>query len=366
MHRCTAFVTALTLIVTLATAARADRLKELVTVDGFRTNQLTGFGLVVGLDGTGDYTRSPITRRALTKMLKRLGLAVSDAQIQARNVAAVIVTAELPPFARPGSTIDVTVSSMDSADSLQGGTLVATPLKGADARTYAIAQGPMSVGGFTATGASGSSKRKNHVTAGRIPGGATIEVGAPTRLPDKQIVLALRSPDFTTATRIAAAIDASLGEGTARVRDPGAVLVTVSDKWRKREVQLVATLEAIEAIPDAPARVIIDERTGTVVVGDHVVLGKAAIAHGGITIEISEGLSASQPGILSSGDTVLTPDTKVEVTEATGDLHVLAPATTVGDIASALNALGAKPRDLVSIFQALAAAGALRAEVQVL
>lgn len=355
--------------VTVPGDAWASRLKDLVNIQGHRGNPLTGFGIVVGLNGTGDDARSPVVRRSLAKMLKRLGVTVDAAEIKAKNVAAVLVTSELPAYGRNGNKIDVLVSSMGAAKSLEGGTLIATPLKGANLETYALAQGAISTGGFAVQGASGSSTRKNHVTAARIPGGGIIERDAPGMVPRGRIVLQLREPDFTTATRIAEAIDRAMGPGTATVRDPGSVTVLITGTWRSRPVQLVAALEALEATPDAPARIIVDERTGTVVVGAHVAIGAAAIASGGLEIEISESQVVSQPagGVLSSaGTTVVVPKTEIKVTEKEGSLHLIAGAATVADVAAALNALGVKPRDLVSILQALKAAGALHADIQLL
>ncbi|RMH40721.1 MAG: flagellar basal body P-ring protein FlgI [Deltaproteobacteria bacterium] len=360
---------ALSLIAAVAcpVAVRADRVKDLATVEGYRGNALVGVGIVVGLAGTGDDARSPVTRRSLAQLMKHLGITIDEAQLKAKNVAAVVVTAELPPFARAGMQVDVTVSSMGSAKSLQGGTLIATPLKGPDRMTYAIAQGPLSLGGFAVEAATGSTTKKNHSTVARIPNGATIEMDAPGHLPRDHVVLLLDNPDFTTASRIADAIDTAFGEPLARVRDPGAVVVRVGPKWRGRVVHFIAALESVQAEPDVRARVVIDERTGTIVVGEHVALSRAAIAHGGITVRVTERLNPSQPGILSrGGNTVVTPESDISVEEAGGQLVPIGPAGTVGDVAAALNALGVKPRDLVAIFQALAAAGALRAELEVL
>jgi flagellar P-ring protein precursor FlgI len=356
------------LAVPLAGTATASRLKDMVDIEGHRSNPLTGFGIVVGLNGTGDDARSPVVRRSLAKMLKRLGVTVDAAEIKAKNVAAVVVTAELPAFARAGSKMDILVSSMGSAKSLEGGTLIATPLKGANMETYALAQGAISTGGFAVQGASGSQARKNHVTVARVPSGATIERDAPGLAPRGRIVLQLKQPDFTTASRIAEAIDASLGPGTAKVRDPGAVIVLVTEKWRGRPVQLVAALEALEATPDAPARVVVDERTGTVVVGAHVSLGPAAIASGGLEVYIGDSQEVSQPQSIASdaGKTVVVPKSEIKVTEKADSLHLIAGAATVADVAASLNALGVKPRDLVAILQALKAAGALTAEIQLL
>jgi flagellar P-ring protein FlgI len=364
MRRLLAIVT---LIVLGAPAAHAARLKELVEIDGFRTNHLVGLGLVVGLTGTGDDTSSIATKKPLQSLLRHLGTSVELQDIVAKNVAMVMVTAELPPFGRAGMTIDVTVSSVGNSKSLQGGTLIITPLKGPDGQTWALAQGSLTLGGFSAGGASGSQQRKNHVTAGHVPSGAVLEHDAPGALSDSKLTLVLRDPDFTTAWRIASAINGTLGAELARVRDPGAVIIEAGPRWRGRTVELVALLESIEATPDAPGRVIIDERTGTIAVGANVTIGPAAVASGAINVRIDEGQSISQPEALSKGGkTVAVAESNVQVEEGGGRMVAIGVATTVGDVAAALNALGVKPRDLVAIFLALKAAGALRAEVQVL
>lgn len=351
-----------------APTAEAARLKELMDVEGFRDNPLVGYGLVVGLQGTGDNSSDVATRQSLSRLMNHLGVEIDPTQIKAKNVAAVIVTARLPAFAKAGANIDVTVSSMGSAKSLQGGTLIATPLKGADMNTYAVAQGSLSLGGFAVSGASGGSSKKNHATVGKIPGGGVLERGAPGSMPKEKVVLLLRDADFTTATRTAKAINGRLGASVAKVRDAGTVDVKIDKKWENRVASLVATLESVDVTPDAPARIVIDERTGTVVVGAHVTLGEAAIAHGGITVNIKETQQVSQPGagLLggNNGDTAVVPNSEIEVTEDEGQLHVLPEAANVGDVAAALNGLGVKPRDMVSIFQALQAAGALRAEIK--
>lgn len=357
------------LVVALALAgapARAERLKDLVEIEDVRSNPLVGYGLVVGLAGTGDDASSASTRGALAQLVRHLGQSIDPAQVKAKNVAVVIVTADLPPFGRAGATIDVTVSSLASAKSLQGGVLVATPLQGADGRVYALAQGSIALGGFIAEGASGSSQKKNHTTVGRIPGGAILEASAPGRLQRDRLTLLLREADFTTATRIATAIDATFGDGTADVRDPAAVVVHVPKSWRGKQVGLVAALESVEAEPDVRAKVVVDERTGTIVVGGAVTLRSAAIAYGGLTVSVQESQQVSQPGVLAEGTTVATPDTKIGVEEGESQLVVVEQAATISELAAALNALGLKPRDLTAVFQALRAAGALRAEIEVL
>lgn len=346
--------------------AEAVRLKDLTTIKGFRSNSLVGVGIVVGLNGTGDNARSPVTRRSLYQMFKRLGMTIPANEIKARNVAAVAVTAKLPPFARAGMTIDVTISSIGSARSLQGGTLLATPLRAANLRTFAIAQGSVSLGGFAVQAKSGSSAKKNHNTVARISDGATVERSAPLFVPRGIVELMLKRPDFTTASRIAKAIDKAFGAKIASVRDAGAVKVRVGTRWRGQIVHFIAALETVEAKPDAPAMVVIDQRSGTVVVGQHVRLTRAAIAHGGITVKIEETPAVSQPGVLSRGKTKVTPRSKIVVKEKKGLLRNLGPAVNVGEVAAALNALSVKPRDLISIFQALHAAGALQATIKVL
>jgi flagellar P-ring protein precursor FlgI len=353
-----------------AEPAEASRLKELADVEGFRENPLVGYGIVVGLQGTGDNAQDVATRQSISRLMNHLGIQVEADQIRARNVATVIVTGQLPPFSKPGAKIDVTVSSLGSAKSLQGGTLIATPLKGADNKTYAVAQGSLSLGGFAVTGRSGSGTTKNHPTVGKIPSGGVLERAAPGKMPKGKVVLLLREADFTTATRTAKAINARMGTKMATVRDAGSVEVKITEPWTKRVSSLVATIESVDVIPDTPARIVIDERTGTVVVGSHVTISEVAIAHGGITVRVDERRNVSQPdaGVLGggNGETRVTPETNVEVEEGEGELHLIEGAANVGDVATALNSLGVKPRDLAAIFQALQAAGALRAEIKFL
>lgn len=358
---------ALVLLALLASTAHADRIKDLTTIGGVRDNHLTGFGLVIGLDGTGDDVRSAAVRTALSKALKKLGATVDPADLKAKNVAAVIVTAELPPFAKPGMAIDITVSSMGNAKSLSGGTLLAAPLKGADQRTWVIAQGALTVGGFTADGASGSSSKKNHTLVGTVPGGGQVELAAPTVLPQKQIALVLKQPDFTTATRMRDAINAAKGDGAARIGDAGTVVVTIP---KGADVaQLISELEPIEVDPDLKAKVIVDEKTGTIVIGEAVTLRPAAITFGALTVEVGEEPVVSQPDApfgAPGAKTQVVPRTKIEVKEQDNTIKSIGKAATVGDVAAALSALGAKPRDLVSILRALKAAGALRADLETL
>lgn len=348
-----------------ARPAAADRLKDLVSFEGVRSNELVGTGLVFGLAGTGDDSGALLARQQLANMIEALGGRISAADIKAKNVAAVAVTARLPPFARKGQQIDITVSSMLSAKSLAGGTLVLTELKDGEGRTWALAQGSLAVGGFLAEAGAGT-ERKNHVTVGHVPGGATVEGNAPTRMPEREVVLLLRQPDFTTASRIATAIEGELGAGAAFARDAGAVVVPVTAEWRGKVASLIARLEALDATPDQRAKIVIDERTGAVVMGGDVRLSQAAIAYGGLQVSIREEPAVSQPAPASKGKTKEVPRSEVKVEEASGELHVLPAAASVADVAAALNALGAKPRDLIAVLQALARAGALRAELEVM
>jgi flagellar P-ring protein precursor FlgI len=358
---------ALAFVIAVAPAARADRIKDLTSIAGVRDNHLTGFGLVVGLDGSGDDARSPMVKSSLTKMLKRLGITIDPSDLKGKNIAAVMITAELPAFAKPGMTFDITVSSLGNAKSLAGGTLLAAPLKGPDDRTWAIAQGALLLGSFVAEGSSGSSSKKNHPTVGRLSGGASVEASAPTLMPDKEIVLVLNQPDFTTATRMRDAIVAVLGADSARLGDAATVAVVVPAEAKGQVTQLIARLEAIEVDPDLRAKVIVDEKTGTIVIGEGVSLRAAAITFGALTVEVDESQTASQPSAaLGKGTTKIVPRTEIKVNEADKPMRLIHKAATVGDVAAALAALGAKPRDLVSILRALKAAGALRAEIETL
>jgi len=350
---------------TATAPASAARLKDLVDVQGSRTNALVGLGIVVGLAGTGDDASSFMARRPLATIMKNLGAAADPSEITARNVAMVLVTAELPPFGRAGTEIEVTVSSIGTARSLRGGTLIATALKGLDRQIYAIAQGQVVVSGYDVRAQSGSSQQKNPASAGRVPGGGVIERDAPSVLPVGDLVLLLKTPDFTTAARIKSAIEAEIGAGTARVLDPSSVVVTASTAPGAMAA-LIARIEGLEATPDVVARVVIDERSGTVVVGGGVRLGAAAVSYGTLTIKIRERTQISQPGPFGRGNTQTAPSSEIEVEEKGAQLATVGPAATVGEVAAALNALGVKARDLMPIFEALKAAGALTAEIRAL
>lgn len=351
-------------VLTLALPARADGLLDVVDVVGARDNQLVGYGVVTGLTGTGDDVMAPFAAQSLRALLSRLGVQVGDQQLYLRDVAAVVVTATIPPFARQGSKLDVTVSAIGNARSLQGGVLVQTPLRGADRRVYAVAQGALVLGGFAATGSSGSSVARNMTTTGRIPSGALVEKEIATRFTEHgTIVLSLRRPDFVTAQRIAEAVDKAFGQGSAQALDGGAVSVKLPAELAKRPVAALAKLGGIDVTPSNPARVVINERTGTVVAGGDVKLSPVAIAQGGITIAVHETAEVSQPGPMSAGHTQVTHGSDVQADESTPSFRFVNAAATLADVAQALSTFGVSPRELASILQALSAAGALHAEI---
>jgi flagellar P-ring protein precursor FlgI len=350
-----------------ASPAKAERVKELASIRGVSSNALVGYGLVVGLAGTGDNLQSAATQQMMANVLsRRFGTVITPKSIKAKNVAVVMVTARLPPFARIGSRIDVTVSSSSNAKSLFGGTLLPVALKGGNGQIYAWAEGALSVGGFAAGGKSGSGVTKNHPTVGRVPAGAVVGKELGFKLSgDKPVVVSLKNPDFTTAARIADAINARFGKNIANAPDPGTVSVIVPSNRRRNVVSMIAEIENVEVSPDNVARIIINEKTGTVVMGAGVRLQSCAISHGGLTVQVSETTAVSQPGPLSGGETAKTQQSDVQVTEETGEIKVVSPGPTLGDVVSGLNALGVTPRDLVAILLAMKEAGALRAEIEV-
>lgn len=350
--------------------ARAERIKDLATVAGVRTNQLVGYGLVVGLDGTGDQTtQAPFTTQSLINMLERLGVTVPPGtSLQLKNVAAVSVHADLPPFAKPGQTIDVTVSSIANAKSLRGGSLLITPMKGMDGQVYAIAQGNLAVGGLGVNGDDGSSVTINVPSVGRIPNGATVELEVPTTLGDNGVLsLNLRRPDFTTATRLADSINGLLGAGVAMARDPMSVQVAAPATQEAR-MGLISAIENLEVRPgEAPARVIVNSRTGTVVINASVRVLPAAVSHGSLVVSITEDFDVSQPQPFSErGRTVVTPDSNIEVDQGDNHMFLFKPGVELNDIVQAVNQVGAAPGDLVAILEALREAGALQAELIVI
>jgi flagellar P-ring protein precursor FlgI len=348
--------------------AAAARIKEVASVQGVRSNALTGYGLVVGLDGSGDQTtQTPFTTQSLNAMLQQLGVTVPPGtSVQLKNVAAVLVTAQLPAFAQPGQAIDVNVSSIGNAKSLRGGTLIATPLKGADGQIYALAQGNLVVGGAGAA-AGGSKVQINHLSAGRIPEGATVERSVPTPLQQGETIqLDLAAADFNTARAVAGAINGAKGPGTAAALDGRSVRVRVPQGSDER-VAFLADIENLPVQLSRPAaRVVINARTGSVVMNEAVTLGACAVAHGSLTVTISSTPVISQPNALSGGQTVVAEKTDIAVTQQAGSIVQMPAGTQLTDVVKALNALGATPMDLLAILQAMKSAGALNAELEVI
>ncbi|SPE19389.1 flagellar basal body P-ring protein [Burkholderiales bacterium] len=352
----------------LCAPARAEHVRDLAVIQGVRSNPLIGYGLVVGLDGSGDQTtQTPFTIQTLQTMLQQLGITLPPGtNPQLRNVAAVMVTAVLPPFAQPGQVLDVTVSSMGNAKSLRGGTLLMTPLKGTDGLTYAVAQGNILVGGAGAS-QGGSKVQINSLAAGRVPDGATVERGIPTPFQQgDRIRLELNASDFSTAGAVTEAINARLGEGTASARDGRVIEIKVPAAANDR-VRFVGELENIDVPSVEPAaRVVVNARTGSIVMNRTVTLEPAAVAHGNLSVTITSTPVVSQPGPMSSGQTVVTERTDISVKQEGGSLIGVPAATNLADLVKALNALGANPGDLVAILQALKASGALRADLEVI
>ncbi len=360
------------LLVLLASAesAKAERIKDMVSVAGVRANQLVGYGLVVGLDGTGDRTtQAPFTTQSLISMLERMGVTMPPGTaLQLKNVAAVTIHAELPAFAKPGQSIDVTVSSIANAESLRGGTLLIAPLKGIDGQTYAIAQGNLVVGGLGVSGQDGSRVTINIPSVGRIPNGAMVERSVPTNLVQNEyMTLNLHRPDFTTAARLASRINQFLGAGTAQAIDPVSIQIAAPMTADSR-ISFMSVIENLEITPgDAPARIIINSRTGTVVISAHVRVMPAAVSHGSLVVSITEDFDVSQPQPFSeNGQTVVTPQTGINVTQDDNRMFLFKPGVELNEIVRAVNEVGAAPGDLVAILEALREAGALRAELIVI
>lgn len=352
----------------IALPSQAERLKDLASIQGVRDNPLIGYGLMVGLDGSGDQTmQTPFTTQSLNNMLGQLGVTVpAGTNMQLKNVAAVMVTATLPPFARPGQNIDITVSSLGNAKSLRGGTLLMTPLKGADGQVYALAQGNMVIGGAGAS-ASGSSVKINQLSSGRIPAGAIVERAVESPLGgDGTLMLELHTSDFGTAQMAMEAINRSFGPGTATALDARVIQVTAPARPEER-VGFLARIQNIDVAPaQAVAKVVINARTGSVVMNQNVRLNDCAVAHGNLSVVINTEPVISQPNPLSGGATVATQKSQIEISQAGGALQVVRGGASLADVIRGLNTLGANPQDLVSILQAMKAAGALRAELEII
>ncbi len=377
MLRLRTLTIAATALAMLATPALADvarplsslsRIKDLAQVEGVRQNQLVGYGLVVGLQGTGDtLNNSPFTRQSLTAMLERLGVNTRGANLRTANVAAVMVTANLPAFSTQGTRLDVTVSALGDSKSLEGGTLLVTPLLGADGEVYAVAQGSVAIAGFAAEGAAASITR-GVPTVGRISNGALIEREIEFTLNDKKgLRLALRNPDFTTAKRIAAAINDFIGMDTAEPTDPSTVQIVVPPRYSGNIIQLLTEIEQLRVEPDQTARIVVDERSGIIVMGKDVRVSTVAVAQGNLTVSIAEEPVVSQPDPFSEGETVVLPRTALQVTtDENRKLAVVNEGVTLRELVDGLNALGIGPRDLIAILQAIKAAGALQADIEVM
>jgi flagellar P-ring protein FlgI len=357
------------LLVCLSTVSLAERLKDIATLAGVRSNPLIGYGLVVGLDGTGDQTtQTPFTAQSFRSMLKQLGIIIPQGQtFQLKNVAAVTVHATIPAFAKPGQKIDVTVSSIGNAKSLRGGSLILAPLKGADGKVYAIAQGELIVGGFGAEGADGSKLTVNIPSSGRIPNGAIVERRvANSFATSSHLTFNLAQADFTTSRRVAESINELLGPDVARALDASSIMVTAPRDTNQR-VAYMSLLENVIVKPGAaPARVVINSRTGTIVVGENVTVRPGAVTHGSLTVTVTESTQVSQPNALAQGRTVVVPQSDITVTQESNRMFKFAGATTLDEIVRAVNQVGAAPGDLMAILEALKQAGALQAELIVI
>lgn len=348
--------------------AGASRIKDLAYVQGMRGEQVIGYGLVVGLNGTGDSQRSTFTIQSVSSMLKRFGITVSQDDLRMRNVAAVMVTATIAPFTKEGGVADVTVSSLGDATGLQGGTLLVTPLSGMNGAIFASAQGPVSVGGMNVR-SNGSEVRRNHTAAGRVPGGALVERSVEVHIAsDWKVSIVLWQPDFTTAMRIVTAVNGKIGSGIASAMDASTVTIAVPQQYRDlaKITEFIALVEILEIVPDVAARVVINEKTGTVVVGGNVTILPVAISHAGLNIEIQQTPVISQPQALSKGTTVSTQMSTITASQDSNAVVAINGAATVQEIAKALNSLNVSPRDVIAIFQALKEAGALKAELVIL
>lgn len=351
----------------LAADAFGARIKDLTEMQGVRDNQLVGYGLVVGLNDTGDSSNNGITMLTVANMMEHMGMTIDRDAVDVDNVAAVMITADLPPFARTGTKIDVVVSSIGDAESLFGGVLLQTPLIGPDNQVYAVAQGPLVVGGMGAGGAA-ARVEKNHPTVGRVPNGALVEREVGFSLPaDGQYEYHLRDADFTTLSRMVDTVNRAFGDGVARAVDSATMAVRLPEDFRNNPVRFLSGLENLQVNPDSRARIVVNERTGTIVMGSSVRLSTVAVAHGNIRLTVKESALVSQPHPFSElGETVVIPDTEIEFEEEDASFVVMEEGVSVGDVAAALNAIGVSPRDVITIFEAIKAAGAMRAELVIM
>ncbi len=349
------------------TSQGATRLKDLISIEGVRDNQLVGYGVVVGLNRTGDKQQTIFSTQSLAALLEKMGVAVSANAIKVSNTAAVMVTATLPPFAQPGTRIDVTASAIGDASNLQGGMLMMTSLRGADGQVYAVAQGPVVTGGFVA-GRGGNSQTVNHPTVGRAPGGATVERLAPSVTPGAKVKLQLRNADYATAARIAEGINKAFPaeKAVARAENSALIGIDTPDSWKNRMTEFIASVEEIKVEVDVPARIVVNERTGTIVMGKDVRISPVAILHGNLSVEIQTEFKVSQPGPLSQGKTEVVPEETVTARDEKAKNVILKQGATVEELIRALTAIGSTSRDIIAILQNLRAAGALDAELEVI
>jgi flagellar P-ring protein FlgI len=349
----------------LVSSVQAARIKDIGYINGLRPNQLIGYGLVVGLDQTGDRVNTIFTIQSLTNMLEKMGIRVDPTTIRVNNIAAVAVTADLPPFAKVGNKIDVMVSSIGDARSLQGGTLLFAPLRGADGEVYAVAQGPVLLGGYVASGQA-AQVQKNHVTAGRVVNGATIERELNYQAVNSDLVMvSLRNADFTTVKRLSDRVNEAF-PGSASSKDGATVTIAIPSEFKANPVAFISAIENLEVTPGTFNKIVVNERTGTVVIGENVRIQTVAVSHGNISIQIKEQPTVSQPLPFSQGQTVTTPGTKMRVEEQKGKFFVMESGVTIRELVTALNALGVSARDVITILQAIKASGALHAELEVL
>ena len=345
--------------------ASAVRIKDIASFSGVRDNQLIGYGLVVGLSGTGDKKDSAFTMRSMVNMLEKMGVQVDLKQMKPKNVAAVMVTAKMPVSAKPGSQLDVTVSSLGDSTSLLGGVLIQTPLKGIDGKVYGLAQGALTVGGFSVAG-SQASGQKNITTVAQVPGGAIIERAVPFEFnTQNSLTLTMNAPDFSTTNQVVESINASLGGGFASAQDVGTVNLVIPDDFKGNIVPLMASLENIEVTPDMVAKIVVDEKTGTIIMGREVRISRVAVAHGSLQVMVTENQNVSQPGPFSGGTTAVTQSTTLSAQEEQRRLNIVEGAT-LQELVDGLNSVGATPRDLISILRAMKAAGALHAHLEVI
>ena len=359
---------ALVTLVSYAASGAGTRLKDVASIEGVRDNQLMGYGVVVGLNGTGDKRQTVFSAQALTNILKRMGVTVEPTAIQVRNVAGVMVTASLPPFAQPGTKIDITAAAIGDASNLQGGQLLMTSLKGADGQVYAVAQGPIVTGGFVA-GRGGNSQTVNHPTVGRLPDGAIVERAPPSVAPSAHLKLQLREADFTTAARIVDALNrrfSGAGLAVAKAESSAVVAVDIPAAFSSRPVEFVAEMESLTVESSRREKIVINERTGTIVLGKDTRISPVAIMHGVLSVEIQTAFNVTQPAPLAAGNTTVTPDTNVTAKESKAQNILLKDGATVEELVRALQAIGSTPRDIIAILQAMRAAGALEAEIEVI